>query len=148
MQDFLRELLLYGHHINQQLCTIIIDNPDKVSDKSLGLFNHILNAHHVWNNRIQPRETPYGIWEMRPDSEFKLIDTRNYEHSLQIIDDLNLNDIIEYSNSQGNIFQNCVRDIVFHIVNHSTYHRGQIASDFKQSGITPLVSDYIHYKRT
>jgi uncharacterized damage-inducible protein DinB len=147
MKPFFKELLEYGHHINQQLSAVIIDNHDKVSDKSLRLFNHILNAHQIWNNRIQPRESSYGVWEVRPHSEFMITDTRNYEHSLTIVDEFDLNDIIEYSNSQGKTFQNSVRDVLFHIVNHSTYHRAQIASDFKQSGITPLVSDYIHYKR-
>jgi uncharacterized damage-inducible protein DinB len=37
--------------------------------------------------------------------------------------------------------------MLFHIVNHSTNHRGQIAVDFKSNGITPLGLDYIHYKR-
>ena len=37
--------------------------------------------------------------------------------------------------------------MLFHFVNHSTYHRGQIASNLKEHGIEPLVTDYIFYKR-
>ncbi|WP_209331385.1 DinB family protein [Lunatimonas salinarum] len=34
-----------------------------------------------------------------------------------------------------------------HIVNHSTYHRGQIATLFRESGLQPVVTDYIMLKR-
>lgn len=30
---------------------------------------------------------------------------------------------------------------------NATYHRGQIATDFKNTGLQPLVTDYIFYKR-
>ncbi|QLH28398.1 MAG: hypothetical protein HWD63_02710 [Candidatus Parvibacillus calidus] len=39
-----------------------------------------------------------------------------------------------------------MKDIIFHIINHSTYHRGQIAMEFRQSGLEPLNTDYIFYK--
>lgn len=40
-----------------------------------------------------------------------------------------------------------IKDIMFHIVNHSTYHRAQIATELKDHGIEPLKTDYILYKR-
>lgn len=54
---------------------------------------------------------------------------------------------IGYKTSKGDAFQNTVKDILFHIINHSTYHRGQIAANCKEYGIEPLMSDYIFYKR-
>ena len=57
----------------------------------------------------------------------------------------------EYSrpitNSKGETFSNKIKDILFHIINHSTYHRAQIATDLKQNGIEPINTDYIFYKR-
>jgi uncharacterized damage-inducible protein DinB len=44
-------------------------------------------------------------------------------------------------------FSNDIKSIIFHVINHSTYHRGQIASEFKQNGLDPMVTDYILYKR-
>jgi len=78
----------------------------------------------------------------------KNIDKSNYEQTLLILDDFDLNTPIEYTNSKGDTFSNNIRDIYFHVINHSTHHRGQIASEFRQYGINPLVSDYIFYKRT
>jgi len=56
-------------------------------------------------------------------------------------------DTIEYKNSSGRVFHNRVQDVIFHVANHSTYHRGQMAAEFKQSGLNPLVTDFIVYKR-
>ena len=54
---------------------------------------------------------------------------------------------IIYKNSKGIEFSNTVQDVIFHVINHSTYHRAQIASDLKANGIEPINTDYIFYKR-
>ncbi|WP_379084396.1 DinB family protein [Pedobacter sp. UC225_65] len=46
-----------------------------------------------------------------------------------------------------NQYTGIVKDILFHVFNHSTYHRAQIATLFKESGITPPVTDFIILKR-
>ena len=147
MKLFFKELFEYNHHFNQKLGDVFNDNPDKTSEKAIKLYSHILNAHRVWNNRIKPKQTTFGIWEIHPIQDFKDIDVLNYEDSLLILDKLDLNKVINYTTSNGQAFSNSIRDIFFHVINHSTYHRGQIATEFKQSGLEPLATDYIHYKK-
>ncbi|TNF76236.1 MAG: damage-inducible protein DinB, partial [Bacteroidetes bacterium] len=54
---------------------------------------------------------------------------------------------IIYENTEGRSFSNTLQDILFHIVNHSTHHRGQITMDFRKNGMDPPLLDYILYKR-
>ena len=54
---------------------------------------------------------------------------------------------LKYKNSKGEEFDNSLRDIVTHIINHSTYHRAQIAQLVKRAGGIPAVTDYIVYQR-
>lgn len=147
MKQFFKELLEYGHHYNQKLGTVFIENTDKTSEKSVELYSHILNAHHIWNNRVDQKTPAFNVWQIQPVSKFKDIDKINYEHSLRILENANLNETLNYSTSNGQPFSNTIQDIFFHIINHSTYHRGQIATEFKQNGLVPLVTDYIFYKR-
>lgn len=147
MKQFFKELFEYSHHFNQKLGDVFNDNPDKTSEKAIKLYNHILNAHQIWNNRIEPKQTAFGVWEIHNVQNLKNIDEKNYEHSLFIIDKFDLNDTVNYTNTKGQTFSNSIRDILFHVINHSTYHRGQIATDFKQNGLDPLITDYIFYKR-
>jgi len=147
MKTFFKELFEYGHHFNQKLVDVIIDNPERTSEKAEKLINHILNAHQIWNNRIEPNQAIFGVWELHAVADLKTIDQTNYEQTLQILDKFELTETINYSNSKEQTFSNCIRDILFHVVNHSTYHRGQIATEFKHHGLKPLVTDYIFYKR-
>lgn len=148
MKPFFKELFEYGNHFNQKLADIFNECPDKTSEKAIQLFNHLLNAHQIWNNRIEPKQNPFGVWELHAVQDLKNIDKSNYEQTLLILDDFDLNTLIKYTNSKGDTFSNNIRDIYFHVINHSTYHRGQIASEFRQYGLNPVVTDYIFYKRT
>ena len=126
---------------------VFIENPDKISDKSVKLFNHILNAHQIWNNRIDQQEKAFEVWGIHNTQDCKSIDKMNIEHSLLTLETFDLYSKIDYTNTNGKYFNNSIRDTLFHVINHSNYHRAQIASNFKQSGITYLVTDYIVYKR-
>jgi len=147
MNSFFIELFEYSHHFNQELSQVFLDNPEKVSEKALNLFCHTLNAHHIWNNRIEFKQTDYAVWQIHATKDFKLIDLHNFKQTLQILNSSDLTQIINYSNSKGETFSNSLRDILFHVVNHSTYHRGQIMTELKLQGIEPIVTDYIFYKR-
>lgn len=147
MKQFFKELFEYGHQVNQKLGDVFVESPDKISEKAVERYNHILNAHQIWNNRIESKQVTFGVWEIHPIQDCKHIDKMSYEQSLLILDKFDLNDKISYTNTKGQAFSKRILDIFFHVVNHSTYHRGQIASDFRQSGIEPLVTDYIFFKR-
>lgn len=147
MKQFFKELFEYGHHFNQKLGDVFTGSSDKTPEKSVKLYNHILNAHQIWNTRIELKQPTVGVWEIRPICNFTEIDKINYENSLFILDHFDLNSTINYTNTKGQPFSNRIQDILFHVINHSTYHRGQIATDFRQNGIEPLTTDYIFYKR-
>jgi uncharacterized damage-inducible protein DinB len=147
MKSFFNELFEYSHHFNQKLADAFIHNPDRVSEKAIKLYSHILNAHQIWNNRINPKQAPFGVWEIHPIQNCKHIDIENYENSLVVLDKSDLNQTVHYTNTKGVAFSNDIKSIIFHVINHSTYHRGQIASEFKQNGLDPMVTDYILYKR-
>jgi uncharacterized damage-inducible protein DinB len=52
-----------------------------------------------------------------------------------------------YTNTKGERFRNSIREIVYHIVNHGTYHRGNIAAMIRQLGYQGVSTDYIYYLR-
>lgn len=146
MTTFFKELFEYNHHSNQKLINKLLENSDKTSEKSLHLQNHIINAHQIWNSRILT-EIPFGVFEIHPTNELQELDNKNFQRTLEILKTKDLLEIINYKNTKGQTFSNSVKDILFHIINHSTYHRAQIATECKQQGIEPLITDYIFYKR-
>ena len=147
MKSFFKELFEYNHHINQKLAEVFLANAEKTNEKSVKLFNHILNAHQIWNSRIELIPQNVGVWDIRPTEDFKQIDKKNYENSIRILDQFGIEQNINYSNTKGEKFNNSIKDMLFHVINHSNYHRAQINTELKQSGMEPLVTDYIFYKR-
>ncbi len=147
MKSFLIDLFEYNHHVNQELAEVFCQSPGKIPEKSLTLFSHILNAHHIWNHRVVEIASVFGVWEVHTIQELKSIDNANFHASLRIINDMDIAQTIQYKNSLGKPFSNLLRDMLFHIINHATYHRGQIAMDFRAHQLEPLSTDYVFYKR-
>jgi uncharacterized damage-inducible protein DinB len=54
---------------------------------------------------------------------------------------------VEYQNFAGQKFSSLLSDIITHVVNHGTYHRGQIARIIRESGVQPPSTDYIVFAR-
>jgi uncharacterized damage-inducible protein DinB len=147
MKPFFKELFLYNHNSNKKLIELLTNQSAQIPEKALFLFNHILNAHEVWNSRINLQAPSFGVWEKHPASQFKILDHANYLNSLLIINSPDLENVVAYSDTKGVPFTNSIRDILFHVINHSTYHRGQIAMELRVGQIEPLATDYIIYKR-
>jgi uncharacterized damage-inducible protein DinB len=147
VKAFFNQLFDYNFYCNKkfiEVCTAI----DIVPQKSVSLFSHILNAHHIWNARIENRKPVYTVFQLHEVKEWGDIHYENQRGSFDITS--NTDDFdkrIDYENSEGRLFTNTIHDILFHIINHSTYHRGQIAIDFRLNNFEPITTDYIFYKR-
>ena len=57
------------------------------------------------------------------------------------------NRVLKYKNYVDNYFENNVEQIMIHLVNHGSYHRGQVAMLLRQNGFEPINTDYITYDR-
>jgi uncharacterized damage-inducible protein DinB len=147
MNTFIKDIATYNHHVNEKLINAFNTHEKKISEKSQLLFSHLLNAHHIWNSRIL-NESPLAMpWDTLSSKQFKEINDSNHKKSLEILEKVDLGKKVTYQNTKGEVFSNNVIDIIYHIFNHSNYHRAQIATDMKHSGLEPVVTDYIFYKR-
>lgn len=143
----LNELFDYNFFCNKAIITLAKEN-GQLPEKSHQLFNHILNAHHRWNALLAKTEPTLVIGQDNPLEQWADIHYDNQRTSFEIItntDDFELR--VDFEDADGRFFTNTVQDILFHIVNHSSHHRGQIMMDLRNSGLEPLKLDYIFYKR-
>jgi uncharacterized damage-inducible protein DinB len=55
---------------------------------------------------------------------------------------------IAYSNRKGDKFEQPAFDILLHLLNHSSYHRGQLVTIMRALDVTQIPqTDFIVYKR-
>ncbi|MGH9728628.1 MAG: DinB family protein [Candidatus Acidiferrales bacterium] len=58
-----------------------------------------------------------------------------------------LDRVVEYKNTKGHAFSNPMWQMLQHLVNHGTYHRGQITTLLRQLGASPVATDMIAFYR-
>ncbi|MDP2686774.1 MAG: DinB family protein [Aequorivita sp.] len=147
MKDFFLDKFEYTHHCNQLLIDVLFKNPETYRDRISLLASHSLNAHHVWNHRLFGIAATFSVWQILEIGVLPTINNENFEHTKLFLQKKNLAEPVNYTNSKGESFTNTAGDILFHLINHSTYHRGQLVSQLKVEGVEPIVTDYIFYKR-
>ncbi len=147
MKAFFNQLFDYNFYCNKRLieeCNAI----DNVPEKTIKLFSHILNAHHLWNAKILGNKAKYDAFQIHGIKDWGDIHYENQRSSFEIT--TNADDFekrIDHENEEGRLFITTLQDIMFHIINHSAHHRGQIAMNFRDNNLEPIPLDYINYKR-
>ncbi|HKB71856.1 MAG TPA: DinB family protein [Thermoanaerobaculia bacterium] len=120
------------------------------ADRSvLGTLTHVFGADRVWLARIRggaqewPRE--YVLGDLAAD--WTSVYARWQEWAAGLTDAA-IAEPISYRDMKGHPWVSPVWQIVLHVVNHGTHHRGQVAGFLRSMGKTPPVLDLIAYYRS
>ena len=122
-------------------------------ERAVAIFCHIQAARRLWLNRIDA-----GATAAPEDGLFPIWDIRKAERQAHELDELwpkyiatlpgkELMQPIAYTSTEGVAYESALADILTHVVNHSTYHRGQIANLVAATGTKPEVTDFIALTR-
>lgn len=150
MRNYFIKLFDFNYWANN----IIIDflNQNKIADqKILNIMSHIAHAQHNWYFRVVNQQQDIPVWSII--SMEKLTSTLAANGGLwnEFVKGLNeeiLAKPLEYRNMQGDPYLNALEDVLAHVVNHSTYHRGQVIFLIREAGIVPPSTDYIRFARS
>jgi uncharacterized damage-inducible protein DinB len=147
MMAQLRRLLRYDLWANGE--TLGALRQGEPPPRSLRWMAHIVGAEFLWLARMNGTISDLPVW---PTLSLDECEARLPELSRELgefdIDRLGpLDRTVHYTNSKGEPWTSTVEDILTHLVIHSAYHRGQIASDLRQAGQEPAYTDYIHAVR-
>ncbi|HSF56040.1 MAG TPA: DinB family protein [Algoriphagus sp.] len=145
MKQFFTSFLTYNFQVNQGLADRFRAYDFQLSEEIIRLANHLLNAHQIWLDRIGGTPSLKSPWEIFPIGTFAERNHKLYDQTLILIDSVDPEEIISFKTFAGAEFEKKVSDILIHVVNHSTYHRGQIAMLMRANGLEPVPSDYIHW---
>lgn len=148
MKEYFLKLYQYNAWANARVLGALTQQ--KVShEKIMTLMSHILSAQFLWIHRVKGLPPPkYELWKMYGLDELVSMGEEVGRLWLMFIEENdNFNRELVYKNYMGLPFTNNVEQIMIHLMNHSTYHRGQIALLMRQNGYEPVNSDFITYDR-
>ena len=146
MTEHLRRLFSYDDWANREVLAAI-RNAGTPPERSLKWLAHIFAAERVWLERLKQGTKPVAVW---PESTLEQCEAqavelpRLWKEYLAGEDEADLARTISYKNSKGETWNSRKDDILLHVLMHSAYHRGQIATDMRAAGFTPAYTDFIH----
>ena len=146
---------------DETVLTALLQLPaDKISldlgssfQSMLGTLVHIYLAEWVWLKRVRGEQNPQIGDVESPTRAESLAEVWQGMHQMWLdwagsLDAGGWPHLCAYRNMRGEDVSMPNWQIVMHLVNHGSYHRGQVATMLRQSGITPTGTDLVTFYRT
>jgi len=154
LADYLRRQFAYDEWANREVLNAIRAAGDAIrganggsNERSLQLMSHILAAELVWLERLKQQPQSVPVWPEPDLAQCEAQAAKLGGQWLEFLDLITAGDVsqsISYRNSKGEEWTSTIVDVLTHVVMHSAYHRGQIASHMRANGQTPAYTDFIH----
>ena len=161
MIQLLAQYASYNLWANEIVCEKLSSIPpevvhERMQDSFGSIFNtvlHLWDVEELWWYRMQGQ--PLSEWPSKQfEGEFAelrksmLSASSRWEAWLQKLVEDDLEKIYDYKNSKGESFSQPLSEVVMHLFNHQTFHRGQIITMLRQNGVKEITgTDFILFTR-
>jgi uncharacterized damage-inducible protein DinB len=148
MKKYFLKLYQYNAWANKRVLGTI-QRQGVNDEKILSLMGHVVAAQFLWLHRIKGLPAPdVKLWgEYSLDRLLNLADRAGREWLEFVESTDNFDRMLTYKNYVNEPYTNNVENIMIHLVNHSSYHRAQVAMLLRQKGFEPINTDFITYDR-
>lgn len=148
MKQYFLKLYRYNAWANKRVLGTL-QRQNVRDEKILSLMGHVVAAQFLWLHRIKGLPAPdVKLWgEYSLETLLTLAEKAGKEwlEYVESTDDFNRE--LTYRNYVNEPYTNNVENIMIHLVNHSSYHRAQVAMLLRQKGFEPINTDFITYDR-
>jgi uncharacterized damage-inducible protein DinB len=144
MSELLGRMLRYDVWANREALGSM---RQRAPARSLRWLGHIIGAEFLWLDRMDGTQPRLPVW---PELSLDQCEELLQDLARRIPDAVHPASLarqVRYTNTKGEPWTSTVEEILTHVVIHSAYHRGQIASDLRAAGQEPAYTDYIHAVR-
>ena len=147
--ESLKKLWNYNNWANVRLFKAFDHFGPAVPSSSVRLLSHIVNTQVSWLMRLRGEHSQIEAWAVHETEVCRQMHTDSAAGYQKMLDHLSdgPGPLIHYSNSSGQSYHHTAQDIILHVMNHGTYHRGQIAMDMRSKNLEPVNTDYITFLR-
>lgn len=148
MKEYFLKLYQYNAWANRRVIGCL-ERQSVNHEKILMLLSHLVAAQYLWLHRIKGLPPPpVELWKKYELEQLKTMVEDTAQLWITFVEETDHFDrILKYRNYTGDYFENNVEHIMMHLVNHGTYHRGQIALLLRQNGFVPVNTDFITFDR-
>lgn len=161
MKELLKQYAAFNTWANRKLMDVILALPAEkqvaeITSSFPGLYKtvlHMLDAESIWWQRLKLLEKLQV-----PSQEFRgsmeelagelISQSKRWEEWVSNASDLSLEHVFQYKTFSREQFKQPTWQMIMHVINHSTYHRGQLITILRQLGVEKLPpTDFILWSR-
>ena len=162
MKSIFKQYAAYNKWANQKLIETIsqlndLQQREEIVSSFPGIFKtllHMLDAESIWWQRLKLAEQIE-----RPSDHFSgnfsdlqkklLLQSELWYEWVVNASDNQLQHVFAYQNNKREQFKQPVNEVLLHLFNHGTYHRGQLVTMLRQLGIDKIpATDFIVWSRS
>lgn len=148
MKELLKQYAAYNIWANQRIVDVILALPEEkqlaeVPSSFNSLYKtvlHMWDAESIWWQRMKmqeritvPSENNNGT--MQDAVSGLMQQSKQWEEWISSASDLSLDHVFQYYNKKKEHFKMPVYQMLHHVFNHGTYHRGQLINILRQLGV-------------
>ena len=145
IKDFFKDKFEYDFLSNKKWIEHLAEHEEKLSPYILKSMSHIINVHHIWIYRIQQKKQESFTWDLLPIDFWLKLAQENYLQTIEFLENIDFEEKINYHDEEGVEMERETIDILYHILQHNTYHRGQIAHELKSLNLPVPIFNFISY---
>ena len=151
MKELLKQYATYNIWANQRLIDVILALPEEkqlaeVPSSFNSLYKtvlHMWDAESGWWQRMKLQERtifPSNNFNgtMKDIANGLLQQSKQWEEWVGNTSELMLEHVFQYQNVKGEQFKMPIYQMIHHVFNHGTYHRGQLINMLRQLGVEKL----------
>ena len=161
MKDLLQQFATYNIWANKKIMELVLSLPEEkqmaeVPSSFNSLYKtvlHMWDAESVWWQRMKLHERL-----IIPSENFKgttkdavnglMQQSHQWFDWISSASDIALDHVFQYQNSKKEQFKQPIYQMLLHVFNHGTYHRGQLINMLRQLGIEKLPqTDFVVWSR-
>jgi uncharacterized damage-inducible protein DinB len=110
------------------------------------------NAEYIWYNRVKLAENiqspAYDEMDLPVVTDGLIKQSKLWEEWVMNASENVIQHVFAYRNSKKEEFKQPVYQVLLHLFNHNTYHRGQLVTILHQSHVQTIpATDFIEYSR-
>lgn len=161
MKNIISRLAAYNLWANERLMQSVLKLTEEQGRKKIessfgGILPtvlHLWNAESIWWQRVrleEPVKAPAENFRggLREAAAHLIKQSTQWKAWTEKASAVSLDHVFEYRNSKKEMYKQPVYEALLHLFNHQSYHRGQIVTMLRQSGVKDIpATDFIVFSR-
>lgn len=154
-----QKLFAYHQWASQKVLQLVEDSGEeyytKIGENSFPSIRetiaHVIGVEKMWFKRMNGVKSPefehFDVDTVEKAKNALLLLHAEMELYFASLSAVSWQEELDYRNMKGDEFRHSREEMLFTVVNHASYHRGQITSLLRQFGKTGIPLDYIYFQK-